>query len=501
MYGEIGSVFRHALVYGAASLTTSLIGFLMIPVYTRYLSPADYGVLELLQLASNVISIIMAIGFSGAVLRFYFQHDTEDDRREVVSTALIAILTLGVGATLLLLTQTAWLARVVLGKPDYGRLVAVMVLANFFAITLIVPLAYLRALRRSGLYAGVMLGRLVLGLTLNIVFVVVLRMSVLGVLLSGLIVAFVSSVGLVGGTLRSVGLKLSRAKFDEMAVYGGPLVPASLSMFVLHFADRFFLQRMTDLNQVGLYALGYRFAMMLPVLVIEPFALIWGAAMFVIARREDAREVCARLFTYFFFVATAFALGVSLVIKDTIKVVATPKFLAAHSVVPVVLVGLLCLAASQFFETGVHLSKRTIFRAAAVGSAAAINLLLNVLLIPKYGMMGAAWATLFSFAALAAMSYVFGQRLYHIPYEFPRLAKLVAAAALIYWASTWLRIESVAASTAARTGLLALYPGLLYVLGFYQQDELRKAMRAGRVAAVSLWRRVWHVKRVSESAP
>ena len=87
MYGEIGSVFRHALVYGAASLTTSLIGFLMIPVYTRYLSPADYGVLELLQLASNVISIIMAIGFSGAVLRFYFQHDSEDDRREVVSTA------------------------------------------------------------------------------------------------------------------------------------------------------------------------------------------------------------------------------------------------------------------------------------------------------------------------------------------------------------------------------------------------------------------------------
>jgi O-antigen/teichoic acid export membrane protein len=501
MYGEIRGVFRHALVYGAASVTSSLIGFLMIPVYTRCLSPRDYGVLELLQLASNVISIILAIGFSGAVLRFYFQYDSEDDRREVVSTALIAILTLGVGATLLLLTQTAWLARVVLGKPGYARLVAVMILTNFFGITLIVPLAYLRALRRSGLYGGVALGRLVLGLALNIVFVVVLRMSVLGVLLSGLIVAFVSSVGLVGGTLRSVRLGLSRAKFGEMAAYGGPLVPASLSMFVLHFADRFFLQRMTDLNQVGIYALGYRFAMMLPLLVMEPFGLIWGAAMFAIARREDAPQIYARLFTYFFGVATVFALGVSLVVKDALKVVATPKFLAAHTVVPIVLAGLLCLAASQFFETGIHLSKRTVFRAIAVGSAAGANLLLNLLLVPRYGMMGAAWATLGSFGVLAVMAYAFGQRLYRIPFEFPRLAKLVAAAALIYWASTWLHIESVAASTAARAGLLALYPGLLYVLGFYQQDELRKAMRAGRVAAVSLWRRVWHVKRVSESAP
>ncbi|MCJ7750639.1 MAG: polysaccharide biosynthesis C-terminal domain-containing protein, partial [Armatimonadetes bacterium] len=129
----------------------------------------------------------------------------------------------------------------------------------------------------------------------------------------------------------------------------------------------------------------------------------------------------------------------------------------------------------QFFETGVHLMKRTVYRAIALVSAAAANVLLNLVLIPRYGMMGAAFATLLSFAILAALAYVFGQRLYRIPYEFGRAAKIALAASALYWVGTLITIDSVATSAAVRLGLVASYPVLLWFLGFYRDEELRQA--------------------------
>jgi len=473
--GVIANVARHGLVYGVAGAAAKLVGFIMIPVYTRYLTPSDYGILELVQLTANLIGIILALGFTSSVLRFYFHYDSKEDRDQVISTGLVATITVALGATLLLLPQSRRLSELLTGSGTHQQLVAIMVFTSFFSVSLIVPMAYMRALEKSAMYGATSLARLAAGLGLNILFVVVLRMGVLGVLLSGLIVGGLTSVGLIGWTARRVRLGISAAKLNEMVRYGSPLVVATLGMFVLHFSDRFFLRRLTTLEDVGLYALGYKFAMMLPALVMEPFGLIWGAAVFSIFRRDDAPSIYAKVFTYLMLVATFLTLGVSLLIKDVLTIIATPRFLAAHTVVPVVMVGLLCLAASQFFETGVHLMKRTVYRAIALVSAATCNVLLNLVLIPRYGMMGAAFATLLSFAILAALAYVFGQRLYRIPYEFGRAAKIALAGSALYWVGTLITIDSVATSAAVRLGLVASYPVLLWFLGFYREEELRQA--------------------------
>lgn len=474
VYGEIAKVFRHAVVYGVAIASGKLVGFVMIPIYTRYLSPTDYGVLELVQLASYVLSIILAFGFTAAVLRFYYQYDSEDARSQVVSTATISTTLCALVACLLLLTQARLIARVVTGSADHHVLFSLMIGGLWCDVALVVPLAYVRVLEKSLMYGAIAVARLVVGLSLNILFVMVLRWGVLGILLSGIVVGALSTAVLMPWVFRRVGVKVAKAKLREMVRYSAPLVPASLAMFVLHFADRFFLGRMSTLEEVGLYALGYKFAMMLPALIVQPIGLIWDPARFAISRRPDAREVYAKVFTYFFLIAAIFALALSMLIRDMIRVMASPRFLPAYTVVPVILAGLVCLSTSQFFEIGIHLTKRTIYRAIAVGGAAVINVALNVLLIPVHGMMGAAVATLLSFGSLAIMSYVFGQRQYHIPYEFGRVASVLAATAIVYWASKWVQPESVYSSVGVRLGLLALFPLVLGLLGFYRLEELRR---------------------------
>lgn len=479
-HGVIANVARHGLVYGVAGAAAKLVGFVMIPVYTRFLTPSDYGILELFQLTANLIGIILALGFTSSVLRFYFQYNSKRDRDQVISTGLIATITVALGVTMLLLPQSRRLSELLAGSGAHQQLMVIVMFTSFFSVSLIVPMAYMRALEKSAMYGATSLARLAAGLGLNILFVVVLRMGVLGVLLSGLIVGGLTSAGLIGWTARRVPFGVSAAKLNEMVRYGSPLVVATLGMFVLHFSDRFLLRRLATLEDVGLYALGYKFAMMLPALVMEPFGLIWGAAVFSIFRRDDAPKIYAKVFTYLMLVAVFFTLGVSLLIKDVVKVVATPRFLPAHAVVPVVMLGLLCLASAQFFETGVHLMKRTVYRAIALVSAAACNILLNLVLIPRYGMMGAAFATLLSFAFLAALAYLFGQRLYRIPYEFGRVARIGVTAIAVYWVSTLLSLESVAMSVGVRIVLLAVFPMLLWVTGFFHQDELEQAREAKR---------------------
>ena len=479
-HSVIANVARHGLVYGVAGAAAKLVGLIMIPVYTRFLTPSDYGLLEIVQLTANLIGIVLALGFTSAVLRFYFHYDSKEDRDQVISTGLVATITMALGATLLLLPQSRRLSGLLTGSDTHQQLVAIMVFTSFFSVSLMVPMAYMRALEKSVMYGATSLARLAAGLGLNILFVVVLRLGVLGVLLSGLIVGGLTSAVLIGWTVRRVAFGVSRSKLKEMVRYGSPLVVATLGMFVLHFSDRFLLRRLATLEDVGLYALGYKFSMMLPALVMEPFGLIWGAAVFSIFRRDDAPRIYARVFTYLMFVAVLFTLGVSLLIRDVVIVVATPRFLSAHTVVPVVMAGLLCLAASQFFETGVHLMKRTVYRAIALVSAAISNVLLNLVLIPRFGMMGAAYATLLSFAILAALAYVFGQRLYSIPYEFGRVARIGVIALALYWVGTLFSLDSVVASVGVRLVLVAMLPVLLWATGFLRPDELERARVAQR---------------------
>ena len=123
VYGEMVKVFRHALVYGLATLSGKAVGFVMIPIYTRCLSPTDYGLLELVQLGMYVLAIVLALGFSGAVIRFYYEYDTQEDRNQVVSTALLSTTSLALVATLFLLTQSQLLARMFTGSQDHQLVV------------------------------------------------------------------------------------------------------------------------------------------------------------------------------------------------------------------------------------------------------------------------------------------------------------------------------------------------------------------------------------------
>lgn len=472
MPGIIGQVARNTSIYGFANIMSRVIGFLMIPVYTRILSPADYGVVEMIDLTGAVVCMWVGFSISNAIVRFYHDYEEEPQRRELVSTALIFVTATSLAASLALLPFSGWFSDLLFGNRERGGLFALLFASLFFQLLVDNCLVYLQVRQQAALYAACSLARLALGLALNIVLVVFMGMGVAGIILSGLVTSAAVGAALAARTFSATGFRFSPGKLRMMIAYGFPLIFSSLSTFVITFSDRYFLNAYSTLSEVGIYSLGYKIAMLVSFLITNPFLTTWSAKRFEIARRPDADWICSRVFTYFSLVIASASLALIAFSRDVLRVMADPAFAAAAGIVPMVVAGYVFNGFYYHFSFGIFLKRRTKVVAAIMASAALLNLLLNHALIPGLHGMGAALATTLTYLYIACTTFLISQRMHPIPYEAGRVGAMLLLAAALSGASLLLRFESIALSAAAAAGLVALFPAILLLSGFFRRDEL-----------------------------
>jgi len=472
MLTEFKTLLRHSLVYGVGIAVGKAVGLIMVPVYTRYLSTSQYGVLELLSRSGELMGLVSVMGLVSALPRFYFEDEDDQRRRAIVATGLVFSLGAGFTLALLLLPFGRMLSLAILGTAGYAPLCQLLVLSVASDTGTLLSLTYLRIQRRSVLYTVVNLVRLVIALGLNIYLIAYLRLGVAGAIWSMFVVSVTLSLLLTAWTLRHTGLRMERHALSAMLRYGLPLIPASLCLLAIQASDRFFLGRMGGLGQVGVYALGYKFAMMVGVLVTGPFMLVWTTYIFEIAKRADAPRVYGRALTYYALVAGACALVVSLFGREIMLVFATPRYAAAANVIPPVALGFVLLGCASVMDVGIYLKRRTGLRAANMAAALAVNLALNYLLVPRLGGMGCALALVGGFGCLAILTRLVAGRLYPVPYEFGRLALLAAVLAAVW--RVGLALDATLPlwwAVALKCALLATAPLVLLAAGFLQPEE------------------------------
>jgi O-antigen/teichoic acid export membrane protein len=476
MFDELRNLAKHSFVYMLGSVASRMVGFVMIPVYTRYLAPADYGVLELVSLTIDIVGMFAALGVHSAITRFYFDYDSQRDRDEVITTALVSTVILASIPTGILVWKAGFLSNLVFDDPQYAPYFRLLLTSNFLDMVVVVPMTVLTIREKSRVYVGFSLLRLTVSLTLNIYFVVVLQYGVVGILYSSLISISINTLLLGVVVLRKYRLRFSPAKAFQMLRFSSPLVVASVGTFVLNFADRYFLEYFCGVGIVGLYAVGYKFALGLSELLHRPFILMWNVFMFKIADRDDAKEMYARVMTYNSFVVIFIALGMAVLIEDILQIVVDPRYVRAHTIVPLVLFGFYFYYMMPILDVGIMLTKKTYFRAMNVSSAAIVNLALNYILISRFEMMGAAAATFLSYSFLAILTLFVSGRLYRVKYEYFRLAKMYITALFVFGVSRLIVLDSVIISVGVKTLLVLSFPAVLFLLGFYDEKERSKAV-------------------------
>jgi O-antigen/teichoic acid export membrane protein len=478
MSAVFGQLAKNSSIYGLSNILSRFIGFVMIPIYTRYLTPGDYGTMEMLDLTAYVVTMWVGFSVSSAIVRFYYDYENESERHQLVSTALLFVAATSFAAVACLLPFSSWISKLLFKNPANGHYFMLVFASIFFSLLIEDCLVFFQVRQKAIWFAGLSTARLALGLTLNIVFVVLLKKGVLGILLSGLTTSAIMGFFIFGKTLSMTGLGFSPAKLKKLVAYGFPLIFSGFSTFVITFSDRYFLNAYSTLDEVGNYSLGYKISMLISVLITNPFITAWSAKRFEIARQPGSDETNSRVFTYFVIVLAFGALGLCAYINDIIALAATPAFRAAAYVVPMVVLGYVLNAVYYHFNYGILLQKRTKVIAVIMATAAGLNLLMNYLLIPRLHSMGAAMATTLSYLYIAVTTLIVSQRLHPIRYEVRRVAFVALLAAVLFGVSRFITPHSLLVSVCAKTFVVVLFPATLYFARFFREEELAMARAA-----------------------
>ena len=476
MKNDLKKLLKHSAVYGTGTVLGKLAGFIMLPIYTRFLTPEDYGTYQLLVFTSNIISMVIAVGISHAVLRFYYQYKSKADRNEVISTAMFSHITIFTFSFIILFQLSPLFSKLLFSDTQHTLFFRLIFLYLLISSGYEVPLVFIRAQQKSTKFVTISLIRLIISLSLNILFVAILKKGVLGILYSTIISSTLTCLYLSFDTLKQVHFHFSLQKAREMYKFGAPLIISNLGAFILTFSDRYFLKFYGDLSDVGIYSLGYKFGMLMSFFIIAPFGKIWSAQMFEVADKDDGNETFKKVFTYLTLVLVTFGLFLSLFTKDAIRVMSHPDYWDAHKVVPVVVLAYAIYGLYILSVVGLYVAKRTGLVALITVVACLSNLLFNYLLISRFTIMGAAWATVLSFSIRFLGAHFVSQRIMPITYEWFKICKLFTLAILFYLFSRYIDINNLIPSVVFNLFLFSAFLATLYKTDIFTNQEKKKLL-------------------------
>jgi O-antigen/teichoic acid export membrane protein len=463
--------------YSLSTLAGPLFTLLLTPVYTRVLAVADYGTVDTLTMLGMLLFLLGAPGITPALTALYYDPQRAADQGRLLASALWASALWAGALGLGVLLAAEPVGRLALGRDDVAHLVRMVAVGLPFGVISTIQATALRlrfAVRRSNALA---LGSLLVSVAANVLLVVVLRLGSAGVI--GAMLATNIAGGLLGLLLGRESLRHA-PRPDLMAAVaraGAPLLPAGLASWALLYSDRLFLVRAVSLEQIGVYAIAFKLAALLSIL-IEPFKSAWGPLSLAIRDQSAAPAEYARVLTYYCAVAFGLALGLSLFAHEVLLLVTTPAYLGASRYVWLLALAPVAGGLSAAVSVGLYLEQRLAPLAWASAAAAVANTLLNLLLIPPYGALGASIATALGAAAAPLVAAAFAQRAHPLPFRWGRAATtallylaLVAAGGLV-----GSRVEPL--SLGLRALLLLAYLPLLRLLGVLDADDLRAGWRA-----------------------
>jgi O-antigen/teichoic acid export membrane protein len=432
-------------------------------------------VLEIIDTTTSMIGLVAGLGAANALTRFYYDFDGAAERRRVVSTIyVLAAATLAV-AIAVLLPSAGWFARALFDDARFAHYFSVAFVTLALGLVIDIGQTYLRVRERSILYVGISTVNLLLSVSLNIYFVVFQGLGVLGILYASLIAKLIIAAPVTIAILWRVGLTFDRHLAGGMYRYSLPLIPSELAGVAIGYSDRYLINHYLSTADAGIYGLAQKLGTVLHVLLTSPFLLSYMPRRFELGKREDAPRTFATIFDYHMLGLVTASVALAIFSKEVLIVMTAPAFYGASALIPWIAAAMVVLAAKYHFEFGIMYSKQTRYQMYINLGSALAHLLLNIVLIRMIGLWGALVASLLAFSLRSALCLKVSTRLYPIPYDFGRTARLVAIAVAVTAAGVALEGGNLR-DILIKIGLLALLPILIVRTGVvpsYEQVQIK----------------------------
>jgi O-antigen/teichoic acid export membrane protein len=465
--------------YQVADVVSKFIAVLLLPVYTRYISPSGYGTVELLANGVIFVSIVIRFGIIEAFLRFYFSDQDQDRRDALARRAVLFLLLTSSVAALVLAAAAAPLSRLVLGHRDTTIfLIAVLGLWTFTNLELAYGL--LRVDERIRTYAIASLTNVGLTIAASVVLVVGFGQGARGLLVGN----YGASTLVLIGLWRTLRSRLRRRRdrgerLPELLRFGLPTMPAEISVYALSIVDRYYIYHARGAALAGLYSIALKLAGSVA-FIVRAFQYAWPPLAYSVTDDVQAARLYGLVTTYYVLVSGWVVAGLALLGRWALRLLAAPSFFGGYRALPWVALGWAMYGLWVVFLVIAGRARVTTRNLPAGLAGLAANVILLLVLVPPLGIAGAGIALCGAYAVMLVVMHLLTRDAFRVDFEWRRLAQLVMIMGGLAAAGDVVLPTHGAIGFLTRAATVLLIPALLFVTRFAHPQELAQLRRLAR---------------------
>lgn len=413
----MNKLVKNTSIYTIGRILPKAAGLILLPIYTKFLTPHDYGLISAMGVLQAIIVVFFTFSIERSVIRLFYDYETEENKRDFLGTVTLAITIISTVIVILLFIFSEYVG-LIYKSINFYPFYALSILATYATVFTLVPLSFLTLKGQAVKFVTLTLTQFILNSGLILWFILVRNEGALGVLKANLLSSVVLLPFYIYISIKSSNLKFKYSIFKNAINFSLPIVPAILTGWILTFSDRVFIERYYNLADVGIYSMAYQIAALVG-LFTSSFGMAYDPLFFKLANSNDQKFAKDKLSSYnqlYLIIVILICFCLSFFSKEAVALVLNKKYINVYLYIPLISFSYLFVSAgsvtSQFFQQSKKMKANmyiSIF-------TAVLNVILNFLLIIPFGTYGAVFSTIISFGAGWFISYFYCKKYcYFIP--------------------------------------------------------------------------------------
>ena len=430
MRDKIKALSKQTLIYGTSTIVGRFLNFLLVPFYTNVFPPSEYGINTLIFAYIALMNVIFSLGFESGYFKFASTLEVGTPKENFSHPFFTILLNSALLSTIILILAPQITSLISLNEK-YVNFVYYSAFILFFDAIAWVPFASLRLHNKAVRFTVIKITNIVINVALNFILVLVFKMGLVAVFISNLAASIVTFLLLSPEIFKNLAFTFNKKLFNELWRFSLPYVPAGLTAIMVQVVSRPIMQFLTDEASVGIFQANYRLGVVM-MLVCQMFEYAWRPFFLNNAREPNAKQIFSKVLTVFVGFASVVFVVLTFFTDNIVRLpighgrhIIGPQYWEGIYIVPIILFAYLFNGIYINFMAGIYIEKKTKYLPAITGLGAGINIVFNLLLIPKFGLYGAAIATFVSYLAMAIYIYKVSQKFYPVSYDLKRVYALI----------------------------------------------------------------------------
>ena len=421
----ITQLAKNGAIYGLSGMLQRFIGFLLLPFFTKILTTQDYGVFAMVSLIGIAINGLLSLGTSNSNGILFFRKTKANHRSEVIWTNFILLIGNGIFWYLFLYTIAPQISSLIFQTNIYSSLIRLFIIGTVLNSITNPLLSYLRYQEQAKKYATLtLLGSFVTSIS-SVYFILIMKIGIKGLILSSILGSTTTLMLTFIVVIRETKFLLNSSLIFPLVKIGFPSIFGLFAFLLIDYADRQMIERFIGLSELGIYSIGYGFGMVMN-LFVGAFGEAWSPFFISYTKKtKEAKQIFGNVLTYYLLSFGSLVTMFFIFAKPIVLLITAPSFHECWLIVGLVSAGYFFKGCYLIFLPGIYFAEKLKYQSIIEWIAAFLNIILNLLLIPIFGLLGAAISTLLSYMILPVLAWYYSRSYLKVDYNFKRLASIL----------------------------------------------------------------------------